>query len=208
MRISSENAWWTQIPIEHPRLLGTNDTVTGASAKRADDFTISESAQRRIDDNVNGENSLKNTMRSSRAERRRFARERVKAARDYLLLLAQYSSPDDKHAAAEAARVSQEIRDAAREYNDSLKEDQKDAASSSPEALNEEHKLLIQFTASASTAVQIARGIIERYVKNRKVKTSDDSGFAKQIVEADEAIRKLSATGISADPQLTPSKKE
>ena len=157
----------------------------GPSKESPVDYTlnISEAAQQKIDQLQQGIASLQQAVTQSRQAMRGAAQERVSYIKEYLKILLRMSSPGDRGAAAEAARLAREIKSATAEFRSGILNGEEAGAGVRSE--------IAGFAGVAGDALNIAQGLIESYLRKRKTKQNGDSDLENEVSDAASSIREM-----------------
>lgn len=151
------------------------------SKPKLDSVEISEAAQQRINQLQQGNEALEQAVKESRFSIRNAASERVRAAKEYLKILASMSAPDDRGAASEAVRMAREVKNAAVEFRGSFAAgEEKDAGSE-----------LAGFAGVAGDTLKLANGLVERYLQRQKAAAGEGNYLRKEISSALSVVREL-----------------
>lgn len=139
-----------------------------------DSLEISDAAKQKIDQLQQGYMALEQAVTRSRQSVRNAAMERVKYIKDYLDIVARLSPAGDRGAASEAARMAKEIKNAAADFKGNI-------ASGEVSGIRKE---IAGFAGMAGDALNIAKGLMERYLQKRSVRQNGDNELEKEVRSA------------------------
>lgn len=152
-----------------------------SSKPKLDSVEISEAAQQRITQLQQGNEALEQAVKESRLSIRNAASERMRAAKEYLKILASMSAPGDRGAASEAVRMAREVKSAAAEFRGSFASGEEKNAGSE----------VAGFAGVAGDTLKLAGGLVEGYLQHHKAPAGEGNHLRKEISSAVSVVREL-----------------